>query len=131
MHISFLVNLIISSAFENVIIYRIKTQLKLLFQHSSIYTYLKHNIVTSNIQLLVPHLYASIAENGLNNVSSVDYPLLNGNSYARYVFTHDRTSGTALDKTLNAYYTGAKWTIYTEDLTPLPEGLKVNIKIIE
>ncbi|MGV6828679.1 MAG: T9SS type A sorting domain-containing protein [Flavobacteriales bacterium] len=80
------------------------------------------------------------AESDATNISGnwfvIDNPNLNGNPDATFVFQHywgvnGDSSETTIDKVLSAWYTGSNWAIYTEDSSPMPEGVAVDIIVAE
>ncbi len=79
---------------------------------------------------------ATPTSNGFySNATLIDHPLLNNKPNASFVFTHYwdapgyPSSGVIVDKTMGAWYstTYNKWTIYTEDITPMVDNAVFNI----
>ncbi len=78
----------------------------------------------------------STAANIANNWFEINNAILNGNPNATFVFQHywgvnGSSSQTTIDKVLSAWYTGNRWAIYTEDSSPMPEGVAVDIIVAE
>lgn len=74
------------------------------------------------------------ASNIVANYSIIDHPFLNGNPNATFVFSHfyglyGEPTQHNIDKNLGVWYDGSKWAIYTEDQSPMPEGLAFDILI--
>ncbi|MCH9660053.1 MAG: T9SS type A sorting domain-containing protein [Bacteroidetes bacterium] len=70
------------------------------------------------------------------NYTIIDHPLLNGDPNATFNFTHNwgasgETSNVLLDATLGAWYTGSNWSIYTEDLTAMPEDIEFDLFVYD
>ncbi|MFK5983190.1 MAG: T9SS type A sorting domain-containing protein [Flavobacteriaceae bacterium] len=82
------------------------------------------------------HSHQSDASNISSNWTVLDQPDLNGNPNATFVFSHywginGAGSEVTIDKTLSAWYTGTNWAIYTEDQSPMPEGIAFDIIIAD
>ncbi len=79
----------------------------------------------------------SSASNINNNWVVIDYPPLNGNPNATFVFEHfwgvsgGSDTQVTLDKVFGAWYTGTNWAIYTEDGSPMPEGMAFDIIVAD
>ena len=81
----------------------------------------KHQATTANIT---------------GNYTVIEHPSLDNNPNAKFVFTHNwgqtgDSSNVVLDKTLSLWYTGSYWSIYTEDLSAMPENILFDIVITE
>ena len=71
-----------------------------------------------------------------SNYTVIEHPSLDNNPNAKFVFTHNwgqtgDSSNVVLDKTLSLWYTGSHWSIYTEDLSAMPENISFDIVITE
>ena len=93
-------------------------------------------IVGSDNATVVSHETSAtnIASDGVPQSSSIDHPILNNDTDAKFVFTRVKLGATFLNKTLGLYYdyaTDNKWNIYTEDVSDLPLGINFNIYIVE
>jgi Clostridial hydrophobic W/Secretion system C-terminal sorting domain/Ricin-type beta-trefoil lectin domain-like len=67
-----------------------------------------------------------------SHVSPVNHSLTNSNSDALLFTTSDYGSGGPYHtKTTGVWYNGSQWTIYNQDLTPMPAGSKFNVLISE
>ncbi|MDT0555842.1 DUF7452 domain-containing protein [Patiriisocius hiemis] len=80
--------------------------------------------------------HTATAANISGNWTEIDHPLLDNNPDAVLVFTHNwgatgDSSNVILDKTLGVWYTGSKWAIYTEDLSPMPQDIEFDITIYD
>ena len=81
------------------------------------------------------HEATSASNTYYSNATLIDHPLLNNKPNASFVFTHYwdapgyPSSNVTIDKTLGAWYspTYNKWTIYTEDGTPMVDDAVFNI----
>ncbi|WP_290699623.1 cadherin repeat domain-containing protein [Lacinutrix sp.] len=74
---------------------------------------------------------ASILAAEVQQASAIDDILLNSNPDAKFVITHVADGGVFLDKTLGLYNTGTFWTMFTEDISAMPEGIEFRILVVE
>jgi Secretion system C-terminal sorting domain len=63
------------------------------------------------------------------NYTTIDNPLLNGNSQARILVQHIY-KGSRHDVNLGVWYDGSKWTIFTEDNSVMPAGKDYNVWLL-
>lgn len=78
--------------------------------------------------------HTTSAANNDANTTIIDHPELNGNPDATFIFSHYwGVGGATTEVYLNAktavWYTGTNWSIYTEDLSNMPEGVAFDIAI--
>lgn len=80
--------------------------------------------------------HEATAGNTSNNYTIIDDPLLNGNPNATFVAIHywgslGAGSNVVIDAVLGLWYTGTHWSIYTEDISAMPEGLAFDLIIAD
>ena len=80
--------------------------------------------------------HQATAGNISGNYTVIDHPLLNGDPNARFTFTHNwgtsgNTSNVIVDNTMGVWYTGSNWSIYTEDLSAMPENAEFDLFIFD
>ncbi len=79
--------------------------------------------------------HQATATNIIDNYTIIDHASLNNNPNATFVYEHywgvNGSSNVILDKKLSAWYNGANWSIYTEDQSPMPEGIAFDIIVAE
>lgn len=78
--------------------------------------------------------HTATAETFVGIYSYLDHPLLNGNANAKIIVTHKWTaeaggSGVFNNNTVGLYYTGSRWALFNENLTPIVENSCYNIYI--
>jgi hypothetical protein len=77
-------------------------------------------------------LHATSASNISGHITTIDHPLLNGNPDANVFVSHvyDITGG-YLNAATSVWYDAVKgkWTIYADDLTPMPVGAKFAVLV--
>lgn len=78
--------------------------------------------------------HQALATNISNNYTIIDHPSLNGNPDATFVISHYwgilGGSQIILDKVLGVWYTGTNWSVYTEDQSPMPDGIVFDLNIL-
>ncbi|WP_165806006.1 DUF7452 domain-containing protein [Marixanthomonas spongiae] len=80
--------------------------------------------------------HSATASNIVSNYTIIDHPSLNGKPNAYPVIAHNwGTGGDAsnivMDNTFGVWYDGSNWTIYTEDVSPMPENAKFNVYVAD
>lgn len=80
--------------------------------------------------------HAANPGNIVSNWTIIDHPLLNGNPNALFVFTHNwgitgDPSNVIIDHRTGAWYDGANWAIYNEDLAAMPDGATFDLLIYD
>ncbi|MBU2937918.1 cadherin repeat domain-containing protein [Lacinutrix sp. C3R15] len=80
--------------------------------------------------------HQATAANISGNYTIIDHASLNNNPDAKFVFTHNwgaegDSRNVVLDKTLSLWYTGTNWSIYTEDLSVIPEDISFDIVVTD
>lgn len=73
-------------------------------------------------------VHVATADNISTNWTYIDHPDLNGNPDARFLFSQ-RFNGVNNNHPTGIWYNGTNWTIYNEDLSPMPVGAAFNIYI--
>lgn len=79
-------------------------------------------------------VHTATSDNSSGVATMLDHPDLNGNPNATFVFSHfygiyGEPTENNIDKNLGVWYDGSNWAIYTEDQSPMPEGLAFDILI--
>ena len=80
--------------------------------------------------------HTTTAGNTSSNYTTIDHPSLNGKPEAYPVVAHNWGVTTdpiniILDKTIGVWYNGSNWTIYTEDVSAMPEDVIFNIYVAD
>lgn len=78
--------------------------------------------------------HTTSAANSDGNITTIDHPELNGNPDATFIFSHYWGVGGAsteiyLTAKTAVWYTGTNWSIFTEDISNMPEGVAFDIAI--
>lgn len=63
------------------------------------------------------------------NWTTIDHPKCNGNPNAVLLVTQN-WKGTYNPKAIGVWYTGRRWAIYNQDLSPMPEGANFNVMVL-
>jgi hypothetical protein len=78
-------------------------------------------------------LHRATSANIYGNWTIIDNPYLNGNPDALLFVTQNVTPGDGSevwnDHPIGVWYTGTYWTIYNEDMVPMPEGASFNVML--
>lgn len=85
-------------------------------------------------ELLYTHVTTSATI--VNNYTLIDHPQLNNNPNATFLFCHfyglnGEDTEVNINKNLGVWYNGSRWSIYTEDQSPMPVGLVFDILIAD
>ena len=80
--------------------------------------------------------HTTTAGNTSSNYTTIDHPSLNGKPDAYPVVSHNwgasgDPSNIIMDNTIGVWYNGSNWTIYTEDISVMPEDVKFNIYVAD
>ncbi len=91
-------------------------------------------VATDGAANVTGYRHQATVSNTFGNYTLIDFPLLNNNPNAKFVFTHNwgvvgDDTNVVLDKVLGAWYNGSKWAIYTEDISNMPEGAAFDLLI--
>ncbi len=77
------------------------------------------------------HLHVANAGNTRGHITTIDHPQTNGNPQAIVLAGHDYgDSGPYLSRAIGVWYDGSHWTVFMQDRTPMPIGVRFRVLIL-
>ena len=92
---------------------------------------LVYNVFVTNSSMNA-FIHTATATNIVGHITLIDNPALNGNPNAIILVTHNyESSGVYNNHPIGVYYDGSKWTVYNQDMSAMPDGIKFNVLIAD